>query len=534
MQGASFNEEFRFGSAQWEDAAGLSDAGLFSKACPQVGYYNDLPIYLAGDAPLITIAGAGAGKGRDVLVPVIINSPGQRMVVCDPKRELYSISRHIHGARDEFAYSWAPFSSDAQACNPLDILQLNDPHLHANCVVVATSLVAAPIGGKDDYFSRRAREWAPCFLKFDLEVHGYTSFPSLYRLVTMIESDTDQWVTLLERMLVSRFQDVRQTASEILVKQQQVPKEFSGIMGEIYSALSVLHDPLMRASLDTGFSLKELIDPHRVVKVFLNAPAEYLADWAPIIRTFFTVAMLYKSRAPSAERILLVVDEAGQLGRFDALLRAFTYGRGIGLRAWAVFQDVGQIARLYGQPAVQSFLGSAQMRQFFGIRDLQTAQMVSAMLGSETLEFNDVLQQEHARRQKMDAIWGALNGADPIESTLRAEHFGWAAEHRTKQARELLTPAELLALPEDRQILFISGKNLHPIFAEKYPYYTRPELAGMYLPNPYHPPYDRVPIAGRFFRRSAKIITRPVPAELAGFPQYRSGTMQYVKGFRPY
>src|SRR5690606_21312276 len=135
-------------------------------------------------------------------------------------------------------------------------------------------------------------------------------------------------------------------------------------------------------------------DPGRVHKIFLIVPAEYLKIFAPVLRLFFAVTMIVKGRAPSSARVMMLVDEAGQLGSFEALLQSFTYGRGMGVRSWAIFQDAGQITRNFGPAGLPGFMGSAQMRQFFGVRDFQTAQAISNMLGSETLEFDDQRVQE--------------------------------------------------------------------------------------------------------------------------------------------
>lgn len=223
----------------------------------------------------------------------------------------------------------------------------------------------------------------------------------------------------------------------------------------------------------------------------------------------------------------------GQLGHFEALLRAFTFGRGAGLRTWALFQDVGQIVRNFGSPALQGFMGSAALRQFFGVRDYQTAQMVSSMLGTETLEYDDGLRQADARRQKLNAAMNIMNGGDPFTAYADMKFHAFAEGNRTKQARALMMPEEVLAMPEDRQILFISGKNLKPVFAEKHPYYTRGDYAGRFLPNPFHPPHNSVPIPSRWGQRRARIITESVPQQFAQYPQYASGTWSYVEGYRP-
>lgn len=531
------NEEYRFGSAGWADEHDLRAAGLMDGKGPQIGFCETAPLNLEGDAPMITIGGAGSGKTRDLLGYVVCNSPGLRMVALDPRGELCAISHHVHVAHGEYCYSWNPVGlpgAPHHACNPLDILKPDASTFHADCKFLAEGFIALSGGGNSQYFELRAREWLENLMKSRAEINGGTSLPDLYRVINSIEADRNAWADHLEAMLASDYDSVRRVASEMLTKQQNTPKEFGAIMGEIYAHLNFLDDPGLLTSLENSdFSFGEITDPERVSKIFLIIPAEYLSIWSPLVRLFFTVAMLYKSRQPQAERVLLLVDEAGQLGKFETLLRAFTYGRGAGVRAWAIFQDIGQIVRNYGQPALQGFLGSAQMRQFFGVRDYETARLVSSMLGNETLEYDDTLQQEAARRKKRDALHQVMRGADPFEAGRDYAHFARNAENRTKQARSLMTPEEILDMPENRQILFISGKNLKPVYAAKHPYYTRREMAGLYLANPYHPPNDSVPIAGRFGERWTEIVTEAVPRKFASFPQYRDGIWSYVKGYKP-
>jgi len=124
-------------------------------------------------------------------------------------------------------------------------------------------------------------------------------------------------------------------------------------------------------------------------------------------------------------------------------------------------------------------------------------------------------------------------GADPFAAACDVRHFAESETRRTKQARALMTPDEILALPEDRQLLFVSGKNLRPLLAWKYPYFTRAEMAGLYLPNPYHPPADTVPVRTRWGSAWRPVVTAPLPKRLAAFPQHRDGTLRYVRGFKP-
>lgn len=531
------NEYFRFGSASWSSHDDLRRAGLLGSHGLHVGYEGDAPLHLDTDAPSITIAGAGAGKMRDLLALAVSGNASARNFVLDPRGEIAAVTMPSFALHRAHVYCWNPCGIAGlpqHRCNPLDILDLANPRFHADCKFIAESLIPLSGSSSGHYFELRAREWVENLLKALVEQNGSVSFPDLFRAVNVIETDPQRWADLLEFMSQSSMESVRRTGAEMIAKQQDSPKEFGSILGELYAHLNFLDDPMLQASLEQpDFSLGELCNPHRPATLFANVPIEYVTLWGSALRVLFTVAMLYKSRAPHAPRLTMIVDEAGQLGRFEALLRAFTFGRGAGVRAWALFQDTGQITRNFGQPALQGFLGSAALRQFFGVRDFETAAMISSMLGNETLEYDDNLRQAEAQRSKFSAAMRVMNGEDPFQAMYDVRHFESASWSRTKQARPLMTPDEILAMPEDRQILFISGKSLKPIYAERHPYFTRAERAGEFLPNPYHPPFDSVVIPTRRGARKARVICEPVPAAFAHLPQYQGGLWSYVEGFRP-
>ena len=532
-----FREEFRFGSAGWATAADLEQAGLRNRRGPQVGFFDGQPLHLNSDAPMITIGGAGSGKCRDVLAFVLCQRHVERLFVLDLRGELGAISIHNFAAKGINAYFWNPLSLAGlphHRCNPLDVLTPVGGRLIADAQMIAESLVPFSHGGAGRYFEQRARDWLGTFMAHLVERHGHVDFAMLSRLVNAVEGDTESWLNETERMLESKFPSVRRTGGEMLAKQADAPKEFGAVMGTLYASLSFLDDPALLASLeDPEFSLAALSAEGQPSSFFLNVPHEYVGIWSPLLRCFFTSAMLYKSRKPDAPRITMLIDEAGQLGNFEALLRAFTFGRGAGIRAWAFFQDLAQIKRSYGSDALQSFIGSAQFRQFFGVRDFETAELISKMLGMETLEYVDPLQRERAKHGMFQALLGTVMGNDPFQSARDYKRFKAESEHRAKQTRRLMTPDEILAMPENRQIIFISGMNLRPIYAEKYAYYDRTEMAGKFLPNPYHPPLDRVRVTTPDGPRICRVIVEPVPPMLAGYPQYSDGWWSYVEGYAP-
>ena len=528
-----FYQKERYGSARWLTKPEIDQAGLLRPNGVQLGFSDQNPLFVDGDAPIITIGGAGSGKGRDILMYPACTYPGSARIH-DPKGELAAVSLHNQHRLGIRSYCINPFAMHdlpQHRFNPLDILKKDSPTLHADSKVIAENIVALTNGVEGKYFDITARNWLDVFTKFRVSINGSTSLSDLYTMINMIEGQPEAFNELAIEMSMHPFPDVARVGGEIRFKRDHAEREFSAIMSTLYNAFSFMSDPTMRNLLNgNDFSLSALSGKNPV-KIYLNNPAEYINILSPFIRLVFTVAMLYKQRRPDMPKVLFVIDEAGQLGNFSSLLKAFTYGRGGGIRAWAVFQDIGQITRNFGREAITTFLGSAQTRQFIGVRDYETAALIGKMLGIQTLSYDEPIQQRYAQRAQLHAARALMEGNDPIYAAYDIHQNAQNFTHQEKQARPLLTPEEILNLPEDQQILMISGKTNTPILANKYPYYTRREMAGTYLNNPYHPPLDRVQVQGRFGPGMTRIKEGSPPWGKKNWPQFQKG-FRYVKGYK--
>jgi type IV secretion system protein VirD4 len=536
-----FNQEFyqknRFDSAQWAAAEELQAEGFFkpSPLAVQIGFVNQAPLYVVGDAPITTIGGAGSGKGAGVLMYNAINYQGS-MVINDPKGEIAAVSLFHQHRLNIRAYCFNPFGLHdlpQHSVNPLDILKADSPTFHSDSQLIAQNFIPVSGSAEGKHFEEGAQRWIDAFMKFDVLTNGKTSLPRLYHLVMQIEGDTDGFLETADRMQACGHIDIAQVAGEIVNKKLEAPKEFTGFMSTIYNAFKFMKEPALRSMLDENadFSLNVLagVDPS---KIYIMIPAEFLGLFSPVVRLIFAVSMFYKQRAPDAPPVLHVFDEAAQLGRFPELLKFYTYARGGGNRAWSFWQDTGQMVGIYGREALTTFLSSSQVRQFVGVRDLETANLISLMLGSQTLAYDNRLQQRGDEQNKRRAVQNIMAGADPFQAVHDAYHHEENTQHQEKQARPLLTVSEALNLPDDRQVIFVSGKNTKPILAYKYYYYTRREMAGKYLANPYHPPVNKVVLQGKYWARKVKVKTAKVPRRYRDYPQFKNGTYKYVSGFK--
>lgn len=113
-----FNEHYRFGSAAWASGEEIRHAGLFGQFGPVLGYAHGRILRLNGDAPLITIGGAGSGKLRDLLAYNLCGVRGAdghwrappRLFVNDPRGELAAISIHNQVRLGKAAYCINPYA----------------------------------------------------------------------------------------------------------------------------------------------------------------------------------------------------------------------------------------------------------------------------------------------------------------------------------------------------------------------------------------------------------------------------------------
>lgn len=423
------------------------------------------------------------------------------MLINDPRGELYWISRFTHHRHGDFAYSWSP-DGTGHSCNALDILKRDCPELDSNCAFIAAGLIpVSHSNGK--FFELMSQSWLKSIFKTDVLHNDTTYFARLADILNSIEGNPQAWADFLQIMLDSGDKKLIATAGEMLTRQQDAPREFGNIISEFTAHLGFLSNPdLLKSLSNPDFSLEDLCK-EPACKIFLNVKAEHLSIYAHILRVFYTTTMLYKARYPAAKRITLLVDEAGQMGNF-------------------------------GASALSDFIGSAQLRQFLGTRDLNTARLISGMAGAATLEFDNSLAQEEAATKRKEMIRAVLEGADPFDQVLQMKQMSVAQAHRSKQQRQLIDPAEVLSLAEDQQIVFISGKDLPPLLLNKYPYYTRREMRGQYVNNLYHPPADKVQVRGLFGQKWVNLVHTPVPAHLSQYPQLQDTDIVHLEGQKPW
>jgi type IV secretion system protein VirD4 len=90
-------------------------------------------------------------------------------------------------------------------------------------------------------------------------------------------------------------------------------------------------------------------------------------------------------RQRPARRTLMLIDEAGQLGRMEPLLQTATLLRGCGVTLWTFFQSPAQIESIYG-PDAMVLADNAGVIQLFAARNGRVAESYARLLGDVSPE----------------------------------------------------------------------------------------------------------------------------------------------------
>jgi type IV secretion system protein VirD4 len=376
------------------------------------------------DRPMVTIAGARAGKTSTILEPNLYAYPGS-MLVLDPKAELAQTALlraalgHQVFVLDPFGQSGLPGS----CFNPLADL---DP----GSLTVADDVAAITHALIVDEGDARSKHWndsARALLK------------GIILLTLLLPPGDRHLVTVRELLLLSypplvsalkgrvraandgkkdeTFYDHNKLGVEALLTAMTQMVEFGGILagighrflatphaerGSMFSTAAAQTDfldslPLRQMMRTSEFSLSWLRSPYPTT-IYLCLPVSRMQShyrWLRLIVQMACTVLEQMGPYPlDRTPILFMMEEFATLGYMEIMERAAAYFPGFGVKLWAVLQDTTQLRRYY-QSSWETFLGNAGLVQCFANGDQATLAYLSDRL--ETLMAPFELRMAFAR-----------------------------------------------------------------------------------------------------------------------------------------
>lgn len=167
---------------------------------------------------------------------------------------------------------------------------------------------------------------------------------------------------------------------------EHAPPQWQGIVSKAALATKryAPSTPLGKHVSEDGFDAADL--KRKDVTVYILVPAGQLPNALPLMNTLMGVFGTAIGRPGRARPVTLLIDDALSLGYMPDLIPFMAQFRKVGLRVWLFTQTVAQLAapELYGDAGFRTISGMVSVKQFFSVREKETAQMVSDMAGQRT------------------------------------------------------------------------------------------------------------------------------------------------------
>lgn len=488
-----------FGSAEWADLDHLQNHNLVGSSAAEndsrsrgagssrrsmqtgnngflLGFYGEgderVPLQYTGDRHLLTVAPTRSGKGVSAIVPNLLTYTGS-VVVIDPKGENAMITADRRGRGTDtipglgqnvyVVDPWQITGIEPARFNPLDWLKPDDPDLSENTMMLADSMVVES-NSKDPFWDEEAKALLMGLLLYVALDKNEAECRTLGRVRDLIVLPKDDFMDLLVRMAGSKNPIVSSTAARTEGKEDELR---ASVVASLQAHTHFLDSPRVRESLSASdFDFADL--KAGSMSVYLVLPADRIDTFGRWLRLLVQQALTVNARnieIQPAQPVLFLLDEMAALGKLSMVAQAYGLMAGFGIQLWGIVQDLSQLERIYGH-GWQTFIGNSGVLQYFGSRDVTTAEYFSKLCGMQTVEKTSI------SKVITDTINHVVGGNGGGFS--RSE--GETTSTDTTQ-RPLMFPDELMVMRDQKEVVLI--ENYNPIAAHKQPWFEHPALADL-------------------------------------------------------
>ncbi len=236
---------------------------------------------------------------------------------------------------------------------------------------------------------------------------------------------------------------------------QQMGEEKASVLSTVSRHLAWTRTPTMLANIATSsFDVSKIKKKKLLIGVVL--PPEHMKSGQGWLRTVInaTIMAAVQGVPDESRKVFYFFDEAASLGSPppESVSDLLTGYRKYGCRGIWVYQATGQLIEAWPRDQGQKLMANVSAKIFFGTSDIQTANVISSMLG----KFTQIVEGGGSGRTG-GSNRGQSEGSSGM-STSGGSNAGWSTNDSWQQApRDLLTADEILRLPPRYAITFLPG-----------------------------------------------------------------------------
>jgi len=380
------------------------------------------------DGHLLTIAPTRSGKAVTSIVPNLLRYQGS-CVVLDPKGEHFEKTSRWRKAMGHEIYRIAPFGRTSgkptHRYNPLARVSSESD----------ARALAEQMFPRDPKSAEFFSDDAAGFLTAAILYVKQAAPPHRRTLATVCQLASQKGQDLLNvATKMMEFPLTADAGKAVLEK----PRDRGGLKTleiTLESKLALWRDRDIQDSLSgSDFAFEDLKD--RPATVYVDIPFGKMEPYAPWLRILLKGALDAMESNPRTPKIpvLFVLDEFLNLGPFPEFRAAIRTHASAGVRLWFFLQDVMSLQEHYPGNSWQPFLNCA-VKQFYGIDDPITGELIGKYLGHETLAYLN-RSTGHTGSSQLGHWLGDASGNTGSSNNESVQFLG----------RPLLTPDEIMEL----------------------------------------------------------------------------------------
>lgn len=340
----------------------------------------------SSEAHALVIAETGGGKGRNFLIPTLLESSGN-VVVVDPKGEAAMVTARYRRSLGQDVYILDPFhvlSDRTDTFNPLDLVS-REPDARVEDAAEAAGTIVGERSLQDPFWDN----WALSLIGSIISTIVATE-PSDANLgkvwKTFHGDDTVYNLAVMLDTISGKMDEVAH--GHVAAFLQLSEKETRpSVLGTVQQHVRLFGNPLVKAAMQsTSFDVAALQDG-RPLTIYLVVPPNKIRSHAPMLRLWLwgILTALVKRPTNPTSPTLFLIDEFAHIGAFPLLEDCVTLMRGYGVRLVLFLQHVEQLAKLYPK-SVNTIVGNCAAVAAFGISNAAMAKPIAELLGDITAE----------------------------------------------------------------------------------------------------------------------------------------------------
>lgn len=430
----------------------------------------------------LTVAPTRSGKGACAIIPNILTIE-RSLIITDPKAQNAAVTAGFRSAVTK-TFLMNPFGEHGLGTsrfNPLAHLSIDDNNVFADVASLAEALILTE--GKDPHWPDSARNLVAVIILHLLATRGREA--TLPQIREVLGLPHPAFIKEIEAMVRSPYRFISELAGQFLGNTDEI----KNVISTAQTQTKFLSDPVFGdpdKGVLTGDDFRIADFKKELSTLYLILPERHMAAYARFFRLIIVSALDQLMAAPGGLKTLFMLDEFGMLGHLSAIENAFSLAAGYNVQLWPFVQNLGQLREVYGETAWTTFISGCGFTQWFAPTDDFTAEYISKRIGDFT-QF--VANTSTGTSDNAGDSTGYSHGAGEKNPNLQqGRNSSYGTSTGTSWSRvglRLVTPLEVMALPEEKQYVFLNGLK-YPVLAFRNPYWELPGIRDCAEPDPFH------------------------------------------------